>query len=445
MTVSKKEYCRKSIEGLIQRLEELRVSTTIVLAWPQPGARNLSILRDTLNRTIDQLIKHCKSAYLQRIDILARFPYIDSRIRELFHFTLFLRKFRELLLPPFTFPLNQLFTLTEDMLRTFPTQTNLARNVVFVLAPTGSFSTSPFRHLLARGLRGVGIPDEGGMDTDIFCLECVSNLRLDRSAVLAHEVFHVLVFKNMDVVIPYLEQVARVSSIRDMYDMLEQATSRGLDRVGHLTEFFCDYGAARHVGPVYARSFIAEIDYYPRTLTRSHPPSPLRAKLISRALGQRTPRGVRDFYHHEKGRLQADLGLDLGLAERALTDIAKRFHAFLESDFGIKLFATSQDGGPTKDTLAHYIWHNLPYIYEDVRVFLNALPEWDQISKALSKQGVSGQLQRDRFADFLDESVLCSNAFRIFRDAAKRAQDVTLPLPKAFRWESPGGASKKGK
>jgi hypothetical protein len=428
MSVSNKAYWKNKLITFIDRLEELKVDDKVLQGWPEPGLSKLKVLKDTLNITIDRIIEFYQQNYLDKINQWLDLRYLENRVRQLFEFTNFLRKYSELLFSPFTFELAYLFSFIEDLLGTFPPKTRLGRGETFTLIPTGTFSTLPFSDWLTMGLRKVGISER--QESEIYCFECVSKLRLDRSAVLFHELIHVLIYKNQALINSCLTEMMNNENISSLFNSLSHLTPP-IDSCSHLKEYFCDFASAWHLGPIYAKAFLDEIEYYPKGITYSHPPAGFRAKLIIETLNRETPKSIRDFYGKEKERLAQRLGVNMDVIERGLMEISHKYASILTLQF--RIIKLKMRKVPPKKVILKYIEHNLPFIYEDIRLFLNGLPDLKNIKETLAKRELDAKQIDNYFIEFLQESVLRSNAFRIFRSGAEKLHfGVKLPLPYAF-------------
>lgn len=205
-----------------------------------------------------------------------------------------------------------------------------------------------------------------------------------------------------------------------------------IDPISHLKEYFCDFASTWHLGPIYAKSFLDEIDYYPREITSSHPPAAFRAKLIIETLNTKAPKNIKDFYGKERERLTHRLGVNMDAIERGLRKILHEYTAILPQ-FKMRRKLNTRKV-PSKKVILRYIEHNLPFIYEDIRLFLNGLPDLKSIKKVLTKRNLDAKQINNYFIEFLQESMLRSNAFRIFKKGAEKLHPgVKLPLPRAFK------------
>ena len=432
MTASKKAFLKHRLEDLIQRLRELRADEVIIQEWSEPGRGKLLVLLKNLNEAIDQVIRYCETRYLDRLSVVVEFKDIEHRIKEFFHFILFLRMYRECLLPAYKRPLETLFSLVGDLYGTLPSSVGLDRDTPFILLPAGTFTAARFRDLLILVLPSGDYSNQPeGDQREIFFLECASNIRLDLSAVLCHEVMHTLLFRNEAKILPRLEKLQKKPAVISYFSMLDKTESI-LDQESHLIEHFCDYAAAWHYGNGYASAFVSEIDYYPKEMSASHPSAAMRIEVIWR--GCRGKPNVLKAYRARSRQEVKRSGLGLSICDMAVKEMEKEFNSILVSRLSMKRYLGLKQPKSNMDcAMVRYLENNIPYTYSDVRHFFDALPEFEQMRRSLCPDGGAFSTEKlEKLNEFFEECVVRSQALRIFAKAANKVLNINLFFRPAF-------------
>ncbi len=272
--------------------------------------------------------------------------------------------------------------------------------VKYIIGPTGALQTQRFGSILAG--RPLGLLDtqlkkdlaniiEG---QPVHGIECDPGESLDRQMVLGHELSHILLRIDKEL----LKQVSSIYHNREVQVVFKTLKFSP----DHVIELFCDFSAAWHFGPAYGKAFMEEILHYPKYESASHPSRIRRLGVILDALSGK----LKSPYLAKMRAYYREHGEEEGALKKSdVAVITKEFKRILKS-LGSRRYIP-------RDVMAgmrRHIRDNIPIIFEDIRDFVNNLPA---DKRELPKN------QQVHYDDFLKESLRKTVMWRQFTQKVK--------------------------
>lgn len=242
-------------------------------------------------------------------------------------------------------------------------------NVYFLFVPLGYVAELPLHEQLTSDLitwmeEDLKLALTAAKRQEVYCLGGVPEEDILNQVLLIHEVFHIV--------------LQRSQNLRGRLDNLASALGQTGGVLGQcdpprlrnwLEEWFCDFAASWFFGPIFGKEFIEEISYVSPFGTASHPPRASRIVFILKALStKRHPyvtlvRRYQNEIAHEISS-ESDIG-----QERS----AEEFKQMVNT-IGLRRYPTESRTRKNAATVKRNLKNNLPFIYGDIRDFLNSIP-----------------------------------------------------------------------
>jgi hypothetical protein len=221
----------------------------------------------------------------------------------------------------------------------------------------------------------------------INCFGCHRERDYERQAVLAHEIFHILVRKNKGIQTEFKKLLTQ-----DFAQELIQPGSLE-SQLSQIEEFFCDYSAAWYFGPVFLLAFVDEISFYPVGISGTHPPNDLRAAFL-------LENNVSAKAHRSYSNLQQYLALrkrtGISLPSSAVLKKGGDYFEMLLNSLKLQKYKHID----RSEEIGRSFTRNIPYVVPDIRTFINNLPS-----------NLDGQPFK-KFTDLVSESLRKTNLLR---------------------------------
>lgn len=412
MNISEKNRLKENIIKLKNRLNELRNRyIEIDPAW-KFIYESVFTVHESFKKIIDALIKQCE-VFLKEIDYSSRSYEIFHELINLLYIEVdYLRKdFFDLFPKTFTNRL-YLYLFMRELLLTFPPSTKVSERLKYIMIPTGYIGTWPIhKTLVGRAHSWVDFEIQKDIEeikeNEVIGFECDPEESLDRWIIEGHEIFHVLIDKT-----PRIKE--QLTKIENRY----KQEFGGLffhdqpETMHYIKELFCDFGATWHFGPAYGKAFIDEIVFSTSKATKTHPQRVIRVMVIRSAL-----QGIPHPYREEINKFYKTYRHEVaGIQSQGIEFLRKEFISMVKS-CDISQYKPQQ----IKDRIKKHFEHNLPYLYQDIREFLNNLPKENELEKDTQRH----------FKNLILESLRKNILYHQFTEHIREPSRM-FPLPKAF-------------
>jgi hypothetical protein len=223
----------------------------------------------------------------------------------------------------------------------------------------------------------------------IICIETNRERDFERQSILGHELFHMVVKTSGTT----FDEVAKAPDVKGLLLGPDDAPKVLPKRI---EELFCDYGAAWFYGPVVMQAFAEELSFYPVAGGAAHPDNDLRAAFLLESLP-----GLKDHRGYEALKryfLLRKLAKSAAKEKTAFKILREAFDEVLRK---LKLKAYSHV--ERRDEIYASFVKNIPFVANDIRIFINNLPEKcdavtgsrfdDLVSESLRKISLLRQIQ----------------------------------------------------
>ncbi|MBI5208332.1 MAG: hypothetical protein HY934_11175 [Candidatus Firestonebacteria bacterium] len=415
MTISEKNCLNDRISKLKDRLNELKNRNILYNTNWNFIDFSIKSAHIFFNQIIDIFIEQC-NIFLKDIDSFTKknnYELFYEKINLLYYKTAHLREcFVYFFQTQFTNRI-YIYLFMRDIIDTLSTNNNL-KNLNFILIPTGRTATYPI-HFYLLGKNYSSWLDFNLIDKinsivikEIRCFECDPEEPLERQLIEGHEIFHILLKKETNIENSF-------KTILSNYKITNLFINNDKDiEMNYIKELFCDFASAWHFGPAYGKAFIEDIAFTTIMETNKHPQRVLRIIIILEALQKHKKHPytleVKNFYKNHK--IEYSYGVDKNNI-RLIIDEYKKILKSLKISYYY-----SND---LKEKIKNYFEHNLPYLYNDVREFLNNLP---------NKKNLSNKAQR-YYEIFILESIRKNTLWHEFNQEIRKSEEL-FPIPKAF-------------
>lgn len=412
MKVSHRQQVIQKLGRLVSSLEEIKERKVIVNSgWKK--------IDDDVNEIYNfflQMLNHYVEGCNYLIKLIPKVPKIywsndtwdelvDYQSLRAHYFRMFSLRF----FPPPTVERLYNYLFIKDLLRTFPENLNLQKNIRFLVTHSNNIAlfsiqdallglvdsintairsvsnlvgeeiNSPYREEIINKIRNI----------EAYAFECDPREKLSNKIILGHEIFHMIVKKNQTIETRF-SQALNDGIFDEYFSDIKQTgfNINKINKISHVEELFCDFGAAWHLGPCSGFAALNELSFFGKTTSSSHPPRAARIKIILNAYKLiKHPSVDRfkiliDVYQNEMKTIK----------NSSIKTISDFFITILKDDLGIKKCLPSNE----EEKLKKHIQNKIPYMYDkDIRILFNNLPPLEELTSS----------EKNDLNDYLFESI----------------------------------------
>lgn len=354
------------IEDRLKRIKEREIEGELL--W-EDISKNILTALHLFRGALEAYIRQCKILKTE-VDQLSQvsqddYVFYDHRISELYMCVNNFRRWFSLYFGQKYEDLLYLHFFLNELLLTFPVSW-LREDINFIFVPVNLVVTWPLHKQMTEKM--LSWYDEQVKEdlkklesTEVYCIGAVPEQDLLAQAVLAHEIFHLIINKNSNIH-DHIKDISAGENMKNMLPGLEPEVMESWTE-----ELFCDFASSWHLGPVYGKAFIKEIVYYQSYGTETHPPRACRVLFILEALEIKKHPYITEIRNFRKRIVYEEEGQ----WSTEIKKIANKFRAVLQI---LKVYRYKYTN-IRKLLRVKYFQNNLPYTYSDVRTFLNNLPK----------------------------------------------------------------------
>lgn len=442
MKASQQQGIVQRLDQLVSDLQELKERELIVKSEWNDFNNEIDIIYKYFLDEIDRHIELCNNikehVITKHIPTLPN-PIWEELINQLYFSSSYFRMFSLRLFPSPTSTSLYNYLFIKDILRTFPTDLHLIEDIKCIITHSDQIALLPITDILVGKVDSFttivaeyfGIHRRSRRDIEAYAFECDPREKLQNKMVLGHEIFHMIIRKKPDILQKLERAISQgifdgyFSNIEHILSGMAEGNSDAetiiqigdINKIDHIEELFCDFGAAWHLGPCSGLACLHELEFGGRDVSLTHPPRSARIKIILRSYGK-----MRHPYVDKLKRNISNFENELRtIKPTSITPITKLFIDILKNDLKIKKYSPEDKSRQVK----RHIEQKIPFMYNhDIRLLFNSLPFSEELPV----------IKTEELNEFLFESIRRNLMILTFNDIAeeKGYEKAKLVLPKTL-------------